>query len=213
MNHKHPTLHAALCALPFALCTLLASCHRPAPQSLPADTTATTPVVTLAPEDTVALPAVEVKQDTLHACHVEGTATINQKRSRLSSPFSLVFLPDSICILSLKPLLGMELFRMEMVPDEVVLVDKVHHQVAHVSYAELGEMTGMDVNFALLQRMLAERLRPLTGGERLKEKLLDMQAEVAIQLVERDGTYPARRLNATYYDSVNLNTLLGGLMQ
>lgn len=60
--------------------------------------------------------------------------------------------------LSISPLLGIEVARMEITPERVFLVDRLHKQYVEASFEALSGLANMELNFNILQSLFLNEL-------------------------------------------------------
>lgn len=84
--------------------------------------------------------------------------SINYQQRQISANGTISLITDSIFIVSVQPLLGIELLRLEATPNEVVVVDKMNRRYVQMNYAELQKQIGMPVTYNDLQALVTDRL-------------------------------------------------------
>ena len=102
---------------------------------------------------------------------------------------------DSMLVISVMPMLGMEMLRVEATPLEVIAIDKIHGQYATATYAELNRKLTPSLNWDILQQLCSAELP--TGDQ--KARLLYMfgndTIEVVINYSPRQLDVPVRVMN------------------
>jgi hypothetical protein len=93
---------------------------------------------------------------------------------------------DSMIVMSVMPLLGMEMLRVEATPLEVLVIDKIHGQYGKATYAEINRKLSPAVNWDVLQQIASAELP--TGNERAR-----MVYNFGKQVIEVVIDYPARK--------------------
>lgn len=133
-------------------------------------------------EPTVSVPA-------WHTCLVQGArATVATANDRLSANVTMQTVHDSMLVISVMPMLGMEMLRVEATPLEVIAIDKLHGRYAKATYADINRRLTPSLNWDVLQQIATAEL-PL--GEQ-KARLMYTFGD---QLIELVIDYPARRLD------------------
>ena len=133
-------------------------------------------------EPTVSVPA-------WHTCLVQGArATVATANDRLSANVTMQTVHDSMLVISVMPMLGMEMLRVEATPIEVTAIDKLHGRYAKATYADINRRLTPSLNWDVLQQMATAEL-PL--GEQ-KARLMYTFGD---QLIELVIDYPARQLD------------------
>lgn len=130
-----------------------------------------------------------VSEPTWHTCLIQGaSATVSTNEDRLSASVTMQTVRDSMLVISVMPLLGMEMMRLEATPTELIAIDKIHGRYAKATYADLNRQLTPSLNFDILQQICAAELP--TGSERAR--LLYSFGNETIELVI---DYPPRRLD------------------
>ena len=89
---------------------------------------------------------------TLYVKKYNADVTVNGSRKSFSG--SLFIDRDSQVIMTVAPLLGIELFRAKLAKDSVILIDRIKKHVYYGSYDFVEKNIYLDVNFHLLQAIL-----------------------------------------------------------
>ncbi len=71
---------------------------------------------------------------------------------------SLANLTDSLLIFSVQPLLGIEMFRVELTPEQILVIDKMNRRFVPLTYAELAGQVGLPLTFTDLQALFLNRM-------------------------------------------------------
>ena len=126
---------------------------------------------------------------TWQTCLIQGAkATIITETDRLSSNLTMQTVRDSMLVISVMPMFGMEMMRIEATPLELIAIDKIHGQYAKATYVELNQKLTPNLNYDILQQLCSAELP--TGGE--KARLLYTFGDETIELVI---DYPPRQLD------------------
>lgn len=85
---------------------------------------------------------------------------VNLKTSKqeLASRVDLKMIKDSVFQLSIQPFLGIEIFRLELTPDSVKVLDRMNKQYVAENYEDLRGQTPIEFNFYNLQALFIDRL-------------------------------------------------------
>lgn len=109
--------------------------------------------------------AIERQRLTQNALTAKVRATISLKGKELSAGGSLKMKRDAVIQLSLNaPLLGMEVFRLEFTPNDVLVVDRIHKEYVRAAYNEVGFLRQAALDFYSLQALFWNEL--FIPGER-----------------------------------------------
>ena len=115
-----------------------------------------------------------------HTCLIQGArATAMTDTDKLSASVTMQTVHDSMLVISIMPMLGMEMLRIEATPTEIIAIDKIHGQYAMATYAELNRQLTPALNWDILQQLCAAELP--TGNE--KARLLYTFNKQTIELI------------------------------
>lgn len=78
------------------------------------------------------------------------------KNTKLSA--TLRMKKGEVIQLSVAPLLGIEVARLEISPDRILAVDRLHKQYVEVSFDELNRMANLNLNFNVLQSLFLNEI-------------------------------------------------------
>lgn len=133
-------------------------------------------------------PGVE-SAPTWHTCLIQGArATVTTNEDRLSANVTMQTVHDSMLVISVLPILGMEMLRIEATPIEVLAIDKLHGRYARATYADINRRLTPSLNWDELQQLCTAELP--TGSERAR--LVYSFGEEMLELVI---DYPARQFD------------------
>ncbi len=92
---------------------------------------------------------------------------------------------DSMMVLSVQPMLGIELFRIEFTTAEMRIIDKMNHRYATVAYQEIQQKVGLPITFGDVQALFLNRMFVVgkAQSELVKQKWMIQVVEHAHQLV------------------------------
>lgn len=131
----------------------------------------------------------KASEPTWHTCLMQGgKATITLGGNKYSGTVDMQTVRDSMLVISVMPVLGIEMVRFEATPLELTGINKIDGTYATATYAELNRSLTPSLNWDILQQVCAGELP--TGAEtaRLFYLLGDQEIELKI-------SYPARRLD------------------
>ena len=124
-----------------------------------------------------------------HTCVIQNArVTVNKDGSKFSSSVTMQVVRDSMLVISVTPLLGIELYRLEATPFEVIGFDKMQGQYAKTTYHEINRKLTPNLNWDTLQELCSAEL-PL-GSERAR-----LMYTFGDDVVELTVEYPMRRLD------------------
>ena len=128
-----------------------------------------------------------------HTCLIQGArATVITNEDKLSANITMQAVHDSMLVISVMPMLGMEMMRLEATPTELTAIDKLHGQYAKATYADLNRKLTPSLNWDILQQLCSAELP--TGDEkaRLLYNFGDKSLELIIEYTPRKTDVPVR---------------------
>ena len=134
-------------------------------------------------------PAPVAQEPAWHTCLIQGArATITSDGESFASSVTMQTVRDSMLVISVTPMLGMEVIRFEATPFELTGINKLDGTYATTTYAELNRTLVPTVNWDVLQQTCTAELP--TGAEKahLLYSLGDKTIEIFIN-------YPVRKLD------------------
>ena len=131
----------------------------------------------------------EVSQPTWHTCLIQNAkATLSMDGNRLSATVTMQTVHDSMLVISVMPLLGIEVARFEATPLELTGINKFDGTYATVTFAELNRTLTPSLNWDILQQTCTAELP--TGPE--KARLVYTFGKERLELIIN---YPPRKLD------------------
>ena len=101
-----------------------------------------------------------------HTCLVqnaEGILTIGGKT--ISANCTMQAVRDSLVVLSIMPMLGIELMRIEATPTEIIGIDKMNRQYTRITYDEINRLVTPTIQWTDFQQLACGELPSETTGE------------------------------------------------
>ena len=115
-------------------------------------------------------------------------ATVIRGGDRLTAQITMQTVRDSMAVISIMPMLGMEMLRVEATPEEVIAIDKIHAQYGKATYVDLNRKLTPDISWEIMQQICSAELP--TGSE--KARLAYQFGKETIELIIE---YPQRQLD------------------
>ena len=131
-----------------------------------------------------------------HTCLIQNArATVITDEERLTANVTMQTVHDSMLVISIMPMLGMEMLRVEATPMELIAIDKIHGRYAQTTYAELNKRLTPSLNWDILQQLCSAELP--TGNEkaRLQYALGKQTIELVVEYNPRKTDVPVRVIN------------------
>lgn len=107
----------------------------------------------------------EAQWHTMHAKNVRTTLWVDQKTYTVNCTYQAV--KDSIIVISVRPLLGIEIARVEATPKKVVVIDKVHGEYTPAQYKTLNLVVRPRIKFKNLQDFITGKGKDKDGNAAL----------------------------------------------
>jgi len=194
----------------FAVLATLTGCNKHkksktpvvAPTDTIADTLSTAPVV----ED---IPVV-VWTPQYTSASIKAQCQIHYNKQNISTAASAAYLADSIIILSVQPMLGIEMVRVEATPESAIVIDKINRRYARCSYEEVSTLIGQKADFRTLEQMLEEQGLTMPVGKEQTITYADITAQITIRQISTNVEVNATPCKLNNYTQTSLNKLLGG---
>ena len=124
-----------------------------------------------------------------HTCVMQGAkATIILGDQKISANTTLQVVRDSMLVISVMPIAGLEMARFEATPEQIVGINKLEGTYAVSTYAELNRKIVPAVSWESLQQLCSGEL---PNGQK-KGRLVYTLGK---QIVEITVEYPARKLD------------------
>ena len=138
-------------------------------------------------------PVVEPEVPAWHTCVIQNArATVIRGGDKLSAQVTMQTVRDSLAVISIMPMLGMELLRVEATPTEVIAIDKLHGQYGKATYAELNRKLTPSLNWDIMQQLCSAELPTGSKRGRLAYQFGDETIELVVDYPERQLDLPVR---------------------
>ena len=128
-----------------------------------------------------------------HTCLFQGArATVTKGAETYTATVTMQTVRDSMIVISVMPLLGMEMLRLEATPLELTGIDKLHGQYAKATFADLNRQVAPPLNWDVLQQICSAELPTGPEHARLVYFFGNERLEVVIDYPERRLDVPVR---------------------
>ncbi len=133
---------------------------------------------------------------TWHTCLIQGAqATVMMGEDKLSSPVTMQTVHDSMIIISVMPVFGMEMMRVEATPTQILAIDKVHGRYARGTFADLNRQLTPSLNWDILQQICTAELPSGPDKARLVYTFGKKQIELVLSYPPRKIDVPVKMTN------------------
>lgn len=167
----------------------------------------------------VAETAPEVVVPKWNTCRISNAqATVQWGKNSYNVSCSVYTTRDSLIILSVTPLLGIEMFRIEATPTEMVGIDKLGRRCLVCTYDELNRYIAPALTYDDLQRLATHDIENADeyingkGSENGKRQYNAMGQTIGLSVRyterEQDVVVPTRRTDLSRYNHVTIEQFL-----
>lgn len=133
-----------------------------------------------------------------HTCLVQNAdATLYMGEDAFRSTCTMQTVRDSLVVLSITPMLGLEMFRVEATAQSILVVDKMQRRYMRVGYEQINRYVTPKVRYSDLQQMASGEILPPNAAVGRVEYLVGGK-KLALSI-----NYPVRQLDVT----LNLRTI------
>ena len=156
----------------------------------------------------IVTPETEV---TWHTCLIQGArATITHDGDSYSASITMQTVRDSMIVITVMPMLGIEMARLEATPMELTAIDKIHGQYAELTYAELNRKLTPSLNWDVLQQISTGEMPMGTEKARMMYSFGDQTIEIVIDYAPRKLDVPVKigKINKNRYTKVDVSRWL-----
>ncbi len=109
----------------------------------------------------------EAETPAWHTCLIQGVKiTVLTPDNRISANATMQVVRDSMLVISIQPMFGIEMMRIEATPTEIIGIDKIHGQYASAGYHDINRKLSPSLNWDELQQICSAEL-PL-GSEKAR---------------------------------------------
>ena len=130
-----------------------------------------------------------------HTCLIQGAkATLTMDEQTITANCMMQVVRDSMLVISVMPMLGIEVYRLEATPEELIAIDKLNHQYLKTDYARINRYVTPSLTWEDLQQIASNEVQggPFIGyaiGEKtiaLKITYPEKQTDVAVRMLHID---------------------------
>lgn len=130
---------------------------------------------------------------TWHTCLIRNAAIeIQTGGYKLSGKMHMQVVRDSLIVISVIPMLGIEMMRIEATPKEVTCIDKLHGQYAVATYDLFNQHITPKLTWETLQQICAAELPTGQKKAHLQYSFKKQTINIHIQYPERQLDMPSR---------------------
>lgn len=145
-----------------------------------------------------------------HTCLTQARATVTTDDNRVSANVTMQTVRDSMIVISVMPILGMEMIRLEATPMELTAIDKMQGRYAKARFADLNRKFTPSLNWDILQQLCSAELPTGEKKARLQYLFGKKTIELVLDYNPRKLDVPVRVTNQplTKYQQVDITKWL-----
>ncbi|MBR5827842.1 MAG: DUF4292 domain-containing protein [Paludibacteraceae bacterium] len=113
---------------------------------------------------------------------------------------------NELVVLSVLPVMGIEMLRLEATPDSILIIDKMNKKYAIVGYNELNDLTEKNISYKTLQYLAQRTNKEIEYEVTIGTHKIKIAGKFAQR--ERSKQKEAQRLNLNKYKQVTLRNIL-----
>ena len=129
---------------------------------------------------------------------------------KISSAVTMQTVHDSMIVISVTPMFGMEMMRVEATPTEIIAIDKLHGRYAKATFAQLNKQLTPSLNWDILQQICTAELPTGDKKARLVYTFGKKQIELILDYPPRKIDVPVKMTNQrlTKYTEIDVSKFL-----
>ena len=142
-----------------------------------------------------------------HTCLMQGAkATLTMDGQTISANCTMQVVRDSMLVISVMPMLGIEVYRLEATPDELIAIDKFNHQYLKTDYARINRYVTPSLTWEDLQQIASNEVQ---GGPFIGYAIGEKTIALKITYPEKQTDVPVRtqHIDLSRYEQVVVENL------
>ena len=134
------------------------------------------------------------EEETLwHTCLMQGAkATLTMDEQTITANCTMQVVRDSMLVISVMPMLGIEVYRLEATPEELIAIDKINHQYLRTDYAHINKYVTPSLTWEDLQQIASNEMQ---GGPFIGYAIGEKTIALKITYPEKQTDVPVRMLH------------------
>ena len=148
------------------------------------------------------------EEETLwHTCLIQGAkATLTMDEQTITANCTMQVVRDSMLVISVMPMLGIEVYRLEATPDELIAIDKLNHQYLKTDYARINRYVTPSLTWEDLQQIASNEMQ---GGPFIGYAIGEKTIALKITYPEKQTDVPVRtqHIDLSRYEQVVVENL------
>ena len=142
-----------------------------------------------------------------HTCLMQGArATLTIDDEIISANCTMQVVRDSMLVISVMPMLGIEVYRIEATPDELIAINKLNHQYLRTDYQQVNRYVTPPLRWEDLQQIASNEL---PGGPFVGYAIGEKTIALKITYPEKQTNVPVRtqHIDLSRYEQVVVENL------
>ena len=142
-----------------------------------------------------------------HTCLIQGAkATLTMDEQTITANCTMQVVRDSMLVISVMPMLGIEVYRLEATPDELIAIDKLNHQYLKTDYARINRYVAPSLTWEDLQQIASNEVQ---GGPFIGYAIGEKTIALKITYPEKQTDVPVRtqHIDLSRYEQVVVENL------
>ena len=128
-----------------------------------------------------------------HTCLIQGAkATLTMDEQTITANCTMQVVRDSMLVISVMPMLGIEVYRLEATPEELIAIDKLNHQYLKTDYARINRYVTPSLTWEDLQQIASNEVQ---GGPFIGYAIGEKTIALKITYPEKQTDVPVRMLH------------------
>ena len=128
-----------------------------------------------------------------HTCLIQGAkATLTMDEQTITANCTMQAVRDSMLVISVMPMLGIEVYRLEATPEELIAIDKLNHQYLKTDYARINRYVTPSLTWEDLQQIASNEVQ---GGPFIGYAIGEKTIALKITYPEKQTDVPVRMLH------------------
>ena len=142
-----------------------------------------------------------------HTCLMQGAkATLTMDEQTITANCTMQVVRDSMLVISVMPMLGIEVYRLEATPEELIAIDKLNHQYLKTDYARINRSVTPSLTWEDLQQIASNEVQ---GGPFIGYAIGEKTIALKITYPEKQTDVPVRtqHIDLSRYEQVVVENL------
>ena len=132
--------------------------------------------------------------------------TLNLDQHEFTTNCLLKVWKNELIVLSVLPMMGIELFRLEATPDKVTIIDKLNRRYTIISYEEINKLSPKRISYKMLQLLINKAEKEINLELQAGTHMLKLKANMGQR--EYNNQKEPQMVNTNKYQQVSLREIL-----